>query len=230
MKNLIKPYLEDHETAWAPTTLKSEKSRLNKLAPHLNLSPKDLHQLLKEQGKAPYTIKTIFIRLADMEKWGKLEPKFQAYIEKHQNRFKHAYQKTEVRLSFEEASERLGALPEPYRSMGMGLLKSGLRISEAYKVEDGKVEGKGGKVRKVFGDIIKTSVPRSTFSRKLKAVGLTPHTLRKLCATRLADKGATAADLCKVFGWTDIKTAYQYLQGKDDERLQALMETSEERP
>lgn len=231
MKKYISKYLEYHESAWAPTTMKSERSRLNVLAPHLDKSPKDLHQWLKDQGKKPYTIKTTFIRLADLEKWAKLEPKFQTYLETHQNRFKHAYQKEELEISYEDALSRISSLGAgtPASTHALSLLQTGTRISESYDTAGGQVTGKGGKTRKIFGTI-ETTVPRSTLWRKLKAVGLTPHTLRKLCATRLVDKGATAADLCKVFGWSDIKTAYQYLQGKDDERLSILMEETETRP
>lgn len=230
MEELIVPYLKAHESAWSPTTLKSERARLNGISGLYGLSPLDLYTTLQSKGMKPYSIKTLFIRLAAMEKWGKCEPKFQEFLKTHANRFKHAYQKQEIAISYEEAQARIQTLAEPYRTMATSLLASGLRISESYKVKEGKVAGKGGKVRKVFGILkLEGLPPKSTFTRKLKAAGLRPHDLRRLSATRLAEKGASAADLCKVYGWSDIRTSYQYLQAKDDERIKQLMETEETR-
>jgi integrase len=224
----VDTYLEAKESAWAYSTWKSEKSRLRALGALIDSEPKTLHQTLKDRGMKPYSIKTLFIRLADLEAWAKAGTKYQEYMETHKNRFKHAYQKEELELTYDQAMERIQQLDEPYRTMALGILKTGVRVSEAYKVKGGKVEGKGGKVRKVFGTI-EVTVPYSTFWAKLKAIGLKPHSLRKLCATRLADKDSTAADLCKVFGWSSITTAYQYLQAKEDSRLESLMETGQER-
>lgn len=228
MKHLIDAYLEDHESAWAASTWKSERSRLRVIAPHLDMTPKDLHKFLEKQGKKPYTIKTIFIRLSDMEKWAKIEPKFKDYLEKHQNKFKHVYQKEELDVTFEDALRKINEIADnDCRAHALSLLHTGSRLSESYRVCNGSVVGKGGKVRKIYGKI-DTTVPKSTLSRKLRAVSLKPHTLRKLCATRLAQMGATPADLCKVFGWSDIKTAYQYLQAREDSKLESLMETVKE--
>ena len=233
MDSLIDVYLEDHESAWAASTWKSEKARLNALRGKLNGKPEDLHKWLKEQGYKPYGIKTIFIRLCSMESWCRKTNRisktpFTDYVHRHANRFKHAYKKEDIQITYNEALRRIDlSLAEPHRSMALSLLRTGLRLSEAYKVSNGMVTGKGEKTRKVYGTIEMTASKHS-LSRKLKAIGLKPHTLRKLCATRLAEKGASAADLCKVFGWSSITTSYQYLQAKDDERLAALMEESQE--
>lgn len=228
MKELIPAYLEAKESAWAPTTYKSEKARLNAVAARLGLAPKALHKELEAEGVKPYSIKTLFIRIADLQRWAKVAPTYQEYLASHKNRFKHVYQKEEIELTWEEALARIQTMEVPYSAMAQSLLATGLRISEAYKVKNGKVEGKGGKYRKIFGTIEVTAT-KSTFARKLKAVGLKPHTLRKLCATHLAEKGASAADLCKVFGWTDIKTAYQYLMAQEDSKLESFMEQSQAR-
>lgn len=224
----INAYLESKESAWAPATYSSEKSRLHSVAADLHLGPQKLKKKLEAEGKKPYSIKTLFIRLADLEKFLGEPAGYGQYLETHKNRFKHVYVKEEIEMTFEEAMRRIAQLESPYKEQAQGMLLTGVRISEAYKVAQGRVTGKGGKSRKIFGTIELTA-PKSTFWLKLKAVGLKPHTLRKLCATRLADKGATAADLCKVFGWTDIKTAYQYLQAKEDSRLETLMAEGKER-
>lgn len=222
MLDMVDRYLEAKESAWAESTWRSEKSRLKALGARINDAPAVLHKKLKEEGKKPYSIKTLFIRLSDMQAWAGVENTYGQYLQTHKNRFKHVYQKEEVTVSYEEAKARIEGLEAPYREMALGLLLTGVRISESYKVKDGKVEGKGGKVRKVYGEI-KATCPKSTFAAKLKEIGLKPHTLRKLRATVLAEKGASAADLCKIFGWSDIKTAYQYLQAKEESKLQELM-------
>lgn len=227
MREHIEAYLKDHETAWAESTIKSESSRLRRLSNVLDNSPQDLFAILSKQGKKAYTIKTTFIRLVDLERWAKLEPRYANYMEKHERRFRHLYEKEEIEITFEEAKRRIMELEGKSRQHALGLLQCGVRLTESYNVTDGRVVGKGGKVRKVYGTIKETEA-KSTFARKLKAVGLKPHTLRKLCATRLAEKGATPADLCKIFGWSSIETAYQYLQSKEDSKLAALMEQSKE--
>ncbi len=221
MKNKIEAYLKAHETAWAESTLRSERSRLTQLAPLLHLEPEKLFNELAKTKK-PYTIKTTFIRLVDLEKWAKLQPRFSAFMEQHERSFRCVYQKEELQVTYEEAHSRIMGLEGRARQHALGLLQSGVRISESYNIKAGKVVGKGGKVRKVYGKI-KETVPKSSLARQLKAIGLKPHTLRKLCATRLAENGATAADLCKVFGWSSIETSYHYLQAKNEAKLESLM-------
>lgn len=232
MNAWIEEYLKDHESAWARTTLLSEKARLMKVAHLLGGTPAEIHKSLQSARKKPYTIKTTFIRLVAMETWAletgrSTSTEFRLYMKKHRNKFKHAYQKEEIRITEQEARERLSKLTGPARDMAVGMLNSGVRLSEVYTLKDDVVIGKGGKPRKIFARI-ESVAPRSELCRQLKAVGLKSHTLRKLCATKMVDNGASAADLCKVFGWSSIQTAYQYLQAKDDERLQALMAKGKE--
>lgn len=225
MKEFIEAYIEDHVTAWSPTTIKSERSRLRAVAHKLEAGPAELYQYLVHINQKPYTIKTTFIRVCALEAWSSAGSAYSDWMKKHSNRFKHAYKKEEVGITYDEALERIRQLgPGNARDFATGLLTTGIRISESYVLEAGKVTGKGGKSRKVYGRI-EGVMPRSTFSARLRSVGMKPHTLRKLCATRLAAAGATPADLCKIFGWSSIGTAYQYLQSRDDEKLNELMET-----
>jgi integrase len=228
MQDQIDKYIEDHETAWSRTTLASEHSRLRALGGVLNGSPDKVYQHLAALGKAPYTIKTTFIRICALEAWIGKEKKFQDFMKKHGNRFKHAYKKEELDVTYEEAKERITSLPPAVREHAESLLRTGLRISEVGTVKNGRIIGKGGKTRSVYGNFA-GSVSQSVLRKQLRGVGLKPHTLRKLCATRLAEAGATPADLCKVFGWASIGTAYQYLQAKDDDRLQELVDKANER-
>lgn len=224
MNEYVQAYIKDHETAWAPSTLKSELARLRRL--NLSLTPAEQYEQLMAQGKKPYTIKTTFIRICALESWAKLEPKYQDWTDKHDRRFKHSYDKEEVRTTYEDAERIIMGIEGRARDHALGLLRSGVRLSESYDIDDGRVVGKGGKPRKVYGTI-KETVPKATLARKLKAVGLKPHTLRKLCATRLAERGATAADLCKVFGWSSIETAYQYLMPREDKKLEEMLRVDE---
>ena len=222
MQDQVEAYIQDHQTAWSPTTLKSEVARLRRLGPLLNGTPKAMYDALLAQNKGAYTIKTTFIRVCSLEAWVGEATQFRDWFKKHRNRFKHVYQKEEVGISYEEALSLISRLPPREAAIAKSLLATGLRCSEVNKVRDGQVVGKGGKVRKVFGQA-QGGVPRSTLARKLRQVGLKAHTLRKLCATRLVDRGASPQDLCKIMGWSSLQTAYQYLIPHDDERLLQLM-------
>lgn len=223
-------YLEYKRSEWSEKTLRSESSRASR-ALLLSQDPTRLFEKLQAQGQKLYSIKTTFIRLADMEDWCvrtslvSTPSGFREFYRRHKNRFKHAYLKEEVAISYAEAVQRIELLSEPYRTASLELLRTGLRVSEPKTFKDGQVIGKGGKPRKVFGEIT-VKVPPSTLWLKLKGVGLKPHMLRKLCATNLGANGAGPADLCKVFGWSSIGTAYQYLQSKDDSRLMELMKNN----
>lgn len=224
MKEQVEAYLNDHRGAWAATTYKTECARLLPIANFIS-NPESLHAELLRKGSKPYTIKTTFVRIAHFERWLKQDLGYETFLKKHQSKFRYAYQKKEIKMDYAEAKTRIETLEQPYKAMATDLLLSGLRISELYKVEDQKVIGKGGKARQVFSKIQSTTLaPRSTFYLKLKKIGLTAHMLRALSATRLSEKGATPADLCKIFGWSSIKTAYQYLQSKDDSRLNDFVE------
>lgn len=222
----LEAYLKDHETAWSPTTLKSESSRLRR-ALSISQVPSELYERLLKTHK-PYTIKTTFIGLSRLEKWcaerGHIKKSmgFHEFVRKHRNKFKHVYDRVPVACTYDQALSRIGELREPYKTAAMELLKTGLRISEPARVAQGCVVGKGGKKRRVFGEIT-TVVPKSTLHAKLQAVGLKPHDLRKLFATRLAERGAAPADLCRVMGWSSLETAYRYLQPKDDQKIEEML-------
>lgn len=226
MKEHLEAYLKDHETAWSKTTLQSEGPRLRR-ALSLSQDPKTLFYALSKTHK-PYTIKTTFIGISRLEQWCldqgliKNDYGFRAFLRKHRNKFKHVYDRIPVAYTYEQAEEKISRLKEPYRTAALELLKTGLRVSEPSRVSGGCVVGKGGKKRKVFGEIT-VLVPKSTLQLHLKKVGLKPHDLRKLFATRLAERGAAPADLCRVMGWSSLETAYRYLQPKDDQRIEEML-------
>src|SRR5690349_15318106 len=103
LKDKIDAYLEAKESAWAESTFKSEKSRLRSIAPDLHLGPQALRKKLEESGYKPYSTKTLFIRLADLEAFASQDLGYGKYLETHKNRFKHVYVKEEVEITFDEA-------------------------------------------------------------------------------------------------------------------------------
>jgi integrase len=147
-------------------------------------------------------------------------------MKKHANKFKHAYQKKELEVTFEDAARKIESLGGPAKRFAQDLLRTGLRISEIDSVVADRVVGKGGKVRKIFGEVGKPTCSKSELRRALSKIGLRPHDLRKLFATKLAESGASPADLCKVMGWSDIKTSFVYLQSRDDERMSSFIQES----
>lgn len=232
-KSVVKSFLKYHETAWAPSTLKTETARLSAIEPLLGLAPKDLHEALQTRGQSPYTIKATLMRLATIEAWavkqGMLSGPgvFSEYLRLHRNRLKHAYQRREVNVALEDVDTKLATLPRDIQPTVQFMLLTGLRISEVYKIQKDPrglfVVGKGGKPRRIYGTMeVPDLASRDKVRRALTKVGLRPHDLRKIAATRLAIRGATAQDLCEVFGWNTVTTAFYYLQAKREDKLHEL--------
>lgn len=223
----IQMYLDAHKNAWAPNTLKAEESRLRKYAKLTD--PASAYAHLTTELK-PYTIKILFIRLSHFEQW-RIEQgleegpsKFKQFLKSHANKFKHVYDRKEVDVDYDTALQRIRTIADQAtREHAEFLLRSGLRISESYKVQDGQVVGKGGRPRKVYSDPPKTLVPQHRLRGALARLGLKPHDLRKLLATKLVRRGADAATLCHVMGWSKIETAYRYIQPMQDSKIEEML-------
>lgn len=212
MQDQIKPYLEAHALAWEPTTLLTEKSRLNRVAHVLDQGPMALWEAL--ENRAPYTRKTTFIRVLQLEKWlGGTE--YATWYREHRRLFKHVYKRQAPAMSFEDARVKLQSLAAPYRQVALAMLRSGMRISEVGKVSAGSVRGKGRKVRMTALETGLACNPAGLRSA-LKSVGLKPHDLRKLAATKLYREGMPLIDVCSVMGWSDVKTAMSYIPAESN--------------
>ena len=230
MEQIIRKYLDDYKMAWSETTMQSETHRLLKLSPLLETDdPAKVYGEIARSLK-PYTIKTVFVRLSSFYQWMidqglRTGPNiYKAWMKKHRNLFKHAYDKEELDVSYEEAEARIASITDKAaRDAAYYMLRTGMRISELSTVSGNKVIGKGGKARKIYYPAKKVIISSKRIRQALKKKGLKPHQLRKLCATRLVAKGATPADLCHVMGWSSIKTAYVYLQPQQDKRLKEMM-------
>lgn len=223
MEQQLKEYIEYKRGAWAPTTLRSEVSRLYAVLPLLHLTPQEVFVRLSKEGKKPYTIRTIFVRIADFRAHFQ-DYRFKEFLSKQANLFKNVYSKERVSITFQEARKRLEQIADKdVRELAFFILSNGLRSVEALTYKgDGMVLGKGARMRRIFNHVdmeVGTPVTYIKLYTELKKIGLKPHTLRKLAATELAANGLREADLMHVMGWTNIQTASWYLQPKSDEEL-----------
>lgn len=221
-KDQIYQYLESKKNAWAPSTFRSEKLRLNTIYRTLvdaSDDPMEFYNIMISKFK-PYTTKTSFIRTCElMEFLG--NNTFTEFMEKNSNLFKHVYYNKQLTYTFEEAQKRVEMIRhEGARQVARLMLTTGMRIHEALKYDgSGRVRGKGGKVRPIFSkERVTIFVSEPTVRLYCKEVGVNPHDLRKLAATQLAKAGFAEADLLYTMGWESMATAGRYLQPlKQDE-------------
>lgn len=239
----INLYLEAKEPVWSLSTYKSERARLTKYKDILELPALEVFRSLKDfHDCAPYTIKTLFIRFSNYMQWcidggymADNSNKFKAFLQNNKQVFRFSYKTEVLTITFNEAFAKIKEISAPsVRYHANYLLRTGLRLHESYKLRklnNGiiEVKGKGGKYRRVFIDHLpEYLVPMSTLQRALKEVGLKPHSLRKLFATRLLTEGELQPhELCRVMGWSHIQTALSYLQSRSEvalnDRIQELI-------
>jgi len=176
----------------------------------------------------PYTLKIVLTRLADLESWAIMEgkltpPAFMAeLLRRCYRRLQNSYQKERLSVTYETAGKLIEAISCPeVRAHAKAILQTGLRFRESVTLDldERTVIGKGGKKRPVFNlDVVtpNKAMEYHTFRRGLATVGLKPHTLRKLAATRFA-KLLDPVDLLRTMGWTSMNTAQLYIQEANDE-------------
>jgi integrase len=243
MKAKIKSFLDKKKTAWSPTTLKSVEAFLCRYGVGVNNgNPQEFLALLQAQQKNVYTIQTYFIHAANF--YGFLYPEkenvFKTYRKENRNVFKNAYQTKVLDTDYETVLSVIESQPESEeKSAALYLLKSAQRaVTEAGLArslrERGNdpstagnvIVGKGGKPRPNFGEgyDAPTGVSYYRVYRYLKRLaGVSPHGLRKLALTRAGARGAGAADLCEIAGWSSITTAYRYLQPQRTAKLKTYL-------
>lgn len=227
---MIAAYLAYYKPIWSPSTWRAEESRLRKLEVDTKQLPPATCLAKWLSYYSPYTAKQNVVRMAHMYDWaieaglhsGRNE--WREAFKRAQSKLKSAYQPKRVSMSFEDAAKRVAELPGSVKECAERMLYAGLRFSEAFAAQGGSVVGKGNKRRTVFisGERL-TSVGPAKVRRALAAKGLRPHDLRKLFLTRCAEKGATAQDLCQLAGWSNIQTAYWYLQPKQEDKLRSFV-------
>lgn len=225
----INAYIESKELAWAKTTLRTERARLNCLTEAELYNPRAAFlRLRKEMGA--YSVKTLFTRVSSFHDWlirqrvslASTNP-YREFMVENANLFKNVYKKEVVNVSYAEAVALINTLTnESVRLHALHILKTGLRFTESLTESGGFVVGKGSKSRRVFGASSPNGITKptyATFRNALKTVGLKPHTLRKLFASELVNKGVTAPDLMAVLGWSNMQTAASYLQSRKNSEL-----------
>lgn len=221
----IDAYINSKKLAWSQATITSERSRLKTHAKALESDDASaVYQQLLDNGYKPYTIKTMFVRFSAYLQWSKKNDIFGAFLEQNSRLFKSAYVKDKVPVTYGDVIKYIDSIQDgTVREHLRFLIRSGVRISESYSTGD-MVIGKGNKTRKVFVAAPTLRASKTALKRALAPLGISPHDLRKLCATRLVERGASPQDLCYVMGWSDIKTAYNYLQPKKDEEIARMLE------
>lgn len=223
----IEQYLSSRQNKWAASTLRSEAARLNAVAKSLDGDPNSLLQATQEL--APYSKVTTWTRVISFVDWlieqGYVDGpnQYRSYRRTNHQVFKNPYKRKHPEISYKEALLRVsGIKDEETRKAAQIILKTGLRAHELHTIEDGSVVGKGGKLRPLYyrGQVPK--VPYIKLYRELKKVGLKPHDLRKLFASRLVEKGANEFQLTELMGWSKLDTAQSYVRN-DPKKLKALV-------
>ena len=241
MLDQIRDYIESKGHGWSYTSQQSENSRLNKVAHIIKDGPLALYKHLNAKGQKPYTIKTTFIRVADFMQW-RIDEKycdgknaFKFFMKVNGRLFKNAYEKERLDVGYEEAVRRISGLADgEVKTKAFDLLATGMRYTESLTEANSTVIGKGGKRRRIYrpNQVTRASegsnytISYTTFYNALKAIGLKPHTLRKLALNRFVENGAKEADLMAIAGWSSIATASSYLQPKREEELDELVSKS----
>lgn len=236
MRKLIDLYILDHELAWTPATTRSERYRLNAVASVIDGNPDKLWAAI--QGQKPYTRVTTWTRVAKFWDWaiagghanGTTDNLYRTFRRKNARLFKNAYVKRLPSITLEEAKARIARLSdETIKKKATDILRNGLRFNDWVDSSNGEIRGKGGKIRELLGPIApgqEYSKSYNTFWRRLNEVGLKPHDLRKIFASKLAKNGLNAFDLCRVLGWEKIQTATLYVASSTKSELKSFVRKS----
>lgn len=215
---MVKAYLDFHKNMWSDNTSRNAAYTLSR---YYHADPQRAFSAM--EGLKPYSRHTAWTRLCHFAAWSGN----QAYVDfthRHKKLLKNSYTPEKLTLTFPEALERINKIAHlGLRTEALRLLLGAQRWSDAPSGA-GVVTGKGGRTRPDFSPHPKNpDISYMQLYRALKKEGLKPHTLRKLALTRLVEKGATAADLMVVAGWSSIATAYSYLQSKQVTELKGIL-------
>lgn len=226
MKETIENYIHSKRYAWGELTMLNERYRLLALAEVIDGDPERLWGHLLKEGIKPYTRKQTWIAVSafwDFASTG-ANP-YRRFKKKNGRLFRHCYERRPAEMSVEECKKRIERIEaKESRKLAELLLLTGCRYSEFQTLKDGKVRGKGGKVRELAVDVKPYRYPfnRTTFYRHLKKVGLKPHDLRKIRASSVVEKGANLFELLAIFGWESAETAKSYIGVKKDRKKELM--------
>jgi integrase len=230
MRQSIQAYINAQQNRWAPTTLRSEAARLQANIDLLKLGP-DMGAVhaAAQSLFAPYSLRTLMIRLADYWSFNN-EHAPKRWLRENANVFRGAYVREPASITMAEAKTLVAQIGDgDYRALANEILHSGLRASESLGRTGDNVVGKGGRSRRVFYRALLSADQRTKLTynqlwRELRAVGLKPHTLRKVFATEAARSGKLSEqDLLTVMGWASMQTATSYLAPMREDRLAEIL-------
>lgn len=233
IKRYIEEYISDMQYAWSPSTMRSERHRLNGVAAVLDGKPQSLWDRI--QNLKPYTRTTVWTRVCRFWDWlldkeyinGSNE--YTSFRKRNRRFFKGSYRRVPSRFHFSEIDSRIQRILCPdSKAKANWILHNALRVSEFDTLKNGTVVGKGGHCRQIYNcgfSAPRKRVSYSKFWRELKKVGLKPHDLRKAALTRLVEKGANEFELCAIAGWSDLNTAASYIR-VNETKLKKLMESA----
>lgn len=230
MNKLINDYITSKELAWSASTIRSEHYRLASISKVLDGNPANLWGLLIKKY-SPYSRVIIWTRVVEFWKYllneGHREGKnnYELYRKRNARLFKNAYTTRAPGITFRSALDKLDQIRDSSsKEKARELLSTGMRFTESLATKDGRITGKGGKVRRLYGSDRSSRYKYSyaTFRRHLGSVGLKPHDLRKIFLNRLVEVGANEFELCEVAGWNDLNTARSYIKA-DDKKIKELV-------
>jgi integrase len=226
-QNDINLYVKANSHRWSNTTIYQTRSVLERYSGVLNGDPRAFAEALGTLSA--YTAKQRWIVVSGFWSFYGVKNPYREYYNQISRQFKHVYVRKTVKATYEDVLAMIKALKdERLKAAAMDIITSGVRFCELYAENNqGMIRGKGGRTRvdlRTGSARVHAQYKYITLYRKLKeSLGVTPHELRKLALTRLANKGATAADLCEVAGWSSIDTAYYYLQPKNTQKLKEML-------
>jgi integrase len=220
MRETADLYLASKANSWAPTTIKSEAARLNRIVEVCDGKTVPDQWLAVCGVYGHYARVTAWTRLAALRQWA-LERGHSQGVNEHARfrednarLFKNAYQRRPAAATLQDLRAAVAREQEgPVSDKLAHLLENGLRYAESLTHKDGQVVGKGGKVR---ATILPNGPAKHASYAAVRAacrrLGVRPHDLRKALATDLYRRGLREIDICEVMGWSSIDTARSYVR------------------
>lgn len=224
----LEAFMLSKKHAWKPSTVKTQRAKLNAVKHLIGEDPSLLWDKLC-LTLSPYSRTKTFGVVSDFYDWlietgvVSVPNIYKKWRDDNKLQFKNVYERKHPNMTMEEATKLIMQIEdESTRKKALELIGSGMRYTESFTYKDGKVTGKGSKVRAVFKPELKGeefTKSYSTFWRHLSFVGLKPHDLRKLAASQLHKSGFDIISLCHLMGWSDPSTAMSYIKPDSDKEL-----------
>ncbi len=222
MKKRIDEYLKDHELAWGENTRRSERHRMGRLGALLVLDPKAAWDQLQDLGS--YSRITYWVRLTHFYdwllskgyRWG-ANP-YREFRKRNKRLFKNVYEPRVPETSYLEARKLVEGIEDgAVRAACLELLDGALRHVDYARRQGDHTRGKGGKLRRVYGEQkTQERVRYQRLYRSLRSAGLRPHDLRKIRLNQAVDAGMEPFMLKDFAGWESIETAQSYIKRREN--------------